>query len=252
MNFAFLYLLVACNTPPTVDGKVVDIWGEPLEGATVLMVGTAEKPLTDHEGRYSFTFAPGTHSLKAGKEGYIQEHTEVTFAEGQTPEGPLFELYQKPSEEGFFAIGTSSYVHLKPQLVHTVGSDFDPVRGLKTMGDAKVSESELKVVFHSDFRYEEVLKLGLELQKLSFIEKRNVSGPLGETEVSINLHTAEKEVEIEIAAMRSPTDYLITVKGELEPGYYAFQTFHMLDSQDQEAFDRLPPELRNVFPFEYK
>ena len=252
MTFALLPLLAACTTPPTIDGKVVDIWGEPLVGATVLMVGQAEKPQTDHEGRYSFTFAPGTHTLKAGKDGYIQAHAEATFTEGEPPAGPLFELYQKPAEEGFFAVGSSGYVHLKPQLVHTVGSDFDPVRGLKTMGDAKVAESDLKVVFHSDFRYEEVLKLGLELHKLTFVEKRNVSGPLGETEVSINLHTAEKQVEIEIAPMRSPTDYLITVKGELEPGYYAFQTFEMLDSKDQEAFDRLPPELRNVFPFEYK
>ena len=106
MNLLALLLLGACTTPPTIDGKVVDIWGEPIEGATVLMVGQGERPLTDHEGRYSFSVKPGEHEIKAGKEGYIQAHTTLDVAaEGDAPAGPVFELYKKPEVAGFLTKG---------------------------------------------------------------------------------------------------------------------------------------------------
>ncbi len=254
MSFLALLVLAGCSEPPTIDGKVVDIWGEPIEGATVLMEGVAERPLTDAEGRYSFPYTPGKHLMKAGKEGYIQEHKEVEVPEGATADipGPTFELYKKPDEPGFYLIATHGYVKLEPQTVHTVGTDFDPIRGLKSTGSAKTDNGKLEVLFHTDLKYEELLKLGLELHQLEFVEKKELSGPLGKQQVDVNLHVAKKEIPLEIVKLRSPTDYLLEPKAELEDGWYAFQTQDLLDNPDQEAFDRIPEQLRQVFPVEYK
>lgn len=254
MHFVALLLLGGCTEAPTIDGKVIDIWGEPVEGATVLMEGVGERPLTDNEGRYSFPYTPGKHVMKAGKDGYIQAHADFDVAEGATGPitGPNFELYEQPKDPGFYVIGTHHYTKLDQQMVHTVGSDFDPLRGLKATGSAKSDHGEFEVLFHTELKYEEILKLGLELHELEFVEKRELSGPLGKQEVDVNLHVSKGEVEIDIEKMRSPTDYLIKSKKPLEPGWYAFQTQDLLDSPDQEAFDRIPEELRQVFPFEYK
>lgn len=254
MHLVALLLLGACTEPPTIDGKVVDIWGEPIAEATVLMEGQGERPVTDNEGRYSFAHVPGKHVMKAGKQGYIQAHADLEVPEAGTDKiaGPTFELYKQPEEAGFYVIGSSGYTKLDQQMVHTVGSDFDPLRGLKATGSAKADHAPLTVLFHTELRYEEILKLGLELHGLEFVEKRELAGPLGKQEVDVNLHVSKGEHAITIEKMRSPTDYLITVKGDLEPGWYAFQTQDLLDSPDQDAFDRIPEELRQVFPFEYK
>ena len=251
MSLLALFLLLGCSAAPTIDGKVVDIWGEPIEGATVLIEGAGERPMTDNEGRYSFSYVAGPQKLKAGKDGYIQAHMETSFAEGDT-EGPTFELYQMPAENGFYLVGPNSYTKLGQQTVETIGTGFDPLRGIKKLGDAKTDRPALNVVFHTELKHEEILRLGLELHKLTFVKERELAGPLGNQQVDVNLYTAEKKVEIEITPMRSPTDYLVTAKGDLEPGSYAFQTQNLLDMEDQEAFDRIPAQMRSVFPFEYK
>ena len=78
-----------------------------------------------------------------------------------------------------------------------------------------------------------------------------LAGPLGKQQVDVNLHVSKKAIEIEIEKMRSPTDYLIKAKADLENGWYAFQTQELLDNPNQEDFDRIPEELRQVYPFEY-
>ncbi|NCG17801.1 MAG: hypothetical protein GWP91_02160 [Rhodobacterales bacterium] len=251
MRLVALLLLGACSASSTVDGKVIDIWGEPIAGATVLMDGVTERPSTNAEGAYSFPSKEGPQKLKAGKEGYIQAEAEVEVATEGNTEGPLFRLYQKPAEAGFFLVGPSEYHKLEPQMVHTVGN-FDPTRGLKSVGDLKTDRESLEIVFHTELKYEEILRLDLELHKLTFVQQKKMDGALGEQEVSVNLYTSDVEIPIEINKTVSRTDYTITPSTKLEPGFYAFQTQELLDTQDQEIFDRIPESLRVVFPLEYK
>lgn len=253
MSVVALLLLSACTEPQKIEGKVVDVWGEPVEGATVLMEGAPSRPVTDKEGRYSFPMSTGKHVMKAGKEGYIQEHAELVVADGaDNVDGPTFHLFLKPTDPGFYVVGANGYTKLEPQMVHTVGSDFDPLRGLKATGNAKADHTPLKVLFHTPLNYEDILKLGLELHELEFVEKRELAGPLGNQQVDVNLHVSKREVPITISKMRSPTDYLIDIGADVESGKFAFQAQELLDSPNQEAFDRIPEELRQVFAFEYK
>ena len=57
----------------------------------------------------------------------------------------------------------------------------------------------------------------------------------------------------EIAELNDdPTVHGILVQLPLPPGISADETQDLLDSPDQEAFDRIPEKLRQVFPFEFK
>ena len=69
-------------------------------------------------------------------------------------------------------------------------------------------------------------------------------------EVKVNLYSSEEHIPVEITPLRSPTDYLITTKEPIEPGYYAFQTQGLVDSQDATVFNQIPEDLRAVHPFE--
>jgi len=247
-----MLLLFACSTPPAIEGKVVDIWGHPVEGATVMMVGQGEKPLTDAEGRYRLPRVDGKHELKAGRKGYIQAHATLDVSADANPSGPVFELYPKPEEPGFFAITSGQYIHLGPETVHSVGNDLRTFRGLKSKGEASVDTEELEVIFHTELTEDEILRLGLQLRKLEYKGEGKVPGPLKPTTVKVGLYTDAGEVPIDITPMKSRTDYMITPKKPLERGVYAFQTQHLLDEHDPARFEQLPEELRKVFPVELR
>ena len=250
---ALILLLAACGTPPSLEGKVVDIWGNPVEGATVMMVGQGEKPLTDAEGRYKLSLIPGKQEIKAGRKGYVQDHAFVEIAEGQVPTGPVFELYPRPEEPGFYAVASGQYVHLGPVMVHSVGNELRTYRGLKNKGDAALAADDFReFIFHTELTEDEILRLGVQLRKLEYKADGEVPGPLRSTPVKVGLYVDVGEVPMDLLPMKSRTDYRIVPKEPLEHGVYAFQTQHILESHDPEGFEMLPDELRVVFPVDLR
>lgn len=244
-----LLLLPACETPtPLIEGKVVDIWGNPIEGATVMVVGGTERPLTDADGRYHIARSTGVLQVKAGRKGYIQDHEEFEVKEGEEVGGPLLQLFPKPDDAGFFVVGTGKYEKLEPSTVYSVGNALQQFRGIKDMGDAVVESEKPRVVFHTDLRHDEIMRLGLELHRLESVSSAQIPGPVGTAKVAVNLYVDKGDYAIEIEPLRSKTDYLITPKDVLPPGVYAFQTQELLTSE-QDRFDSIPDELRVVFPF---
>ena len=61
-----------------VSGIVTDEKGEPLIGASVLVVGTKLGTVTDFEGRYSITLPKDNKQLKFSYVGYVQQTRRVT------------------------------------------------------------------------------------------------------------------------------------------------------------------------------
>jgi hypothetical protein len=244
--------IVACGTPPMLDGKVVDVWGNPIEGATVMMVGQTERPLTDPEGNYHLTPVEGRQQIKAGREGYIQDSAELEIAAGKPPLGPTFQLYPKPSEYGFYVVGPGAYSKLEAAEVVSRGNILRSARGLREVGEAYQEGSRLRVLFHTELKLDEIMRLGLELHKLKYMEKAELTGPIANQTVDVDLWISEREVPVEVKPLRSRTDYLIASNEELQPGYYAFQTQGLLDPKDTDRFNQIPEELRVVFPFEVR
>jgi len=248
-----LALLFGCSTQGAViEGRVQDIWNNPVEGATVMLVGGTERPLTDASGRYEVPRMEGTHLMKAGRMGYIQEHVELVVAAGETPPGPTFTLHPKPDGPGLYLVqrGAGSYHRLTPARVRSVGNALRAYRGIDAVGEALAESASPAVVFHTDLRHDELMRLGLTLHRLDYVRTAMVPSSMGDTEVQINRYIAAEEVDIELRPLRSKTDYLIEISS-LEPGVYAFQTQDMLQ-MDPPAFDAIPDELRVIFPFEVR
>ncbi|MBT8221456.1 MAG: TonB-dependent receptor [Bacteroidia bacterium] len=67
----------------TITGQVLEA-GEPLIGATVVIVGTTNGTTTDIDGNYALMVDPGTYTVEASYIGYGSQLLDVTVAAGQT------------------------------------------------------------------------------------------------------------------------------------------------------------------------
>lgn len=246
-------LLGACTTERRLEGQVVDVWGNPIEGATVVMEGQSERPLTDRYGRFSLPLAAGDHKMKAGREGYIQEHMELEVPEGaaDTPK-PVFKLFPKPVEAGFYVIGAEEYERLEPKPIVQVGGELQAFRGLATVGETEMEGSRIRLLFHTPLKMDQVMRLGLELHKLEFVHQAEMTGPLAKTRVDVNLWTSAGTVPIDIKPLRSRNDYLVETQEPVEPGAYAFDTQGMLTTRSADTFKEIPEPLRVAYPVELR
>ena len=105
--------LLAC-TRMAIDGQVVDVTGEPIEGAMVTAVGTTCMTQTDAEGMFSLTCNPDTYTLTVGYNGYLSEEWEDYDAgEHQRYELGKVVLVKIPSEKGLLRFDSNSYVPME-------------------------------------------------------------------------------------------------------------------------------------------
>lgn len=248
-----LLLLAACETEPDLlEGKVVDVWGNPIEGATVMVVGGNERPMSDADGRYKILRpTSGVLEIKAGRQGFIQDHKEIEVGPLLNSGAPLFELYPKPEVAGFYIVANNKYLKLDSRPVVSVGNALQQFRGIQTLTEASVETERPRIIFHTDLRHDELMRLGLELYRLKQVGEAQIPGPLGSTTVGINLYTSDRAHPIDIEPLRSKTDYLLTPKERLSSGSYVLQTQALLTG-DAAAFEEIPEELRVVFPFEVR
>ena len=245
-----LLLLLACSDTPSVRGRVVDVWNNPIEDAKVLTGN--ESPTTDSHGVFELTkTAPGSVTLKAGKEGYIQE--ELTFdLTAETTTAPTFKLYKKPDQNGFHALTVGDYRTIPPSTVELIGHKNDATYGIEPPDNRIFIEGDkLEIVYKIDLSLPQIKALGLKLKKLSFTEKTTMKSIAGgvETEVPINLFVADKQVPIEIAALNSANHFMLRTTEPLEPGVYALESQNLLQPKDPVAWSRIPAGLRNVYAF---
>jgi hypothetical protein len=245
----FTLFMGACGGNAQLRGQVVDIWGNPIEGATVKMEGHAERPMTNSNGWFNLPDVSGEQKIKAGREGYIEDEIRVTVGKDAAP--PILRLYPRPEKTGFFVVGSNGYEVLQPEPVKALGNEIKAVYGVKTLGDTSVDGDEIKIVYHTELRLDQVMTLEPEFHKLSFKRDAELHGALS-TEVRVNLWVSEKPLETVISPLKSRTDYLITTKTSLESGAYALTTYNLLNPSSDEAFDKIAKPLRLIFPVELR
>ncbi|TVQ93477.1 MAG: TonB-dependent receptor [Bacteroidetes bacterium] len=69
----------------TLRGVVTDrITGETLPGANIIIVGTTQGTVTNIDGEYSLSLAPGTYNISFRFLGYIPETIEINITENET------------------------------------------------------------------------------------------------------------------------------------------------------------------------
>jgi len=253
LTSALLLSLTACSDPPSVDGTVTDLWGRPIEGATVRLEGVSEQVTTDGAGAFHFETTVGEHRVEAGKEGWIKGGTKVSVAEASDATAPVtIELHQEPAAPGFYAINHNKkeYSELESLPIKVVGSEIGAYIGIEDDRDVILRKDKaIKVVFSSTAKATEVSRLGLKLHRLEFVENDTVTGVLGEQQVAVNLWVAKEAVPFDMTGLPSEDDYLIAARAPLEPGTYAFHTEGVLSSRSKDALDRTPEELQVAYPF---
>lgn len=246
--------VAACSGEPTLQGLVVDVWGNPVEGATVVVEGIAERPLTDSAGLFEVPLPPPGHlRLKAGREGYVQDHLDFDIPEDPAQlHRPVIELYPKPEEPGFYVVGISAYERLDSAAVQQVSNPVETVRGVVGSGPAAAIGPSLRVLFHTPLKMDQVMRLNVQLHEITLRNRMDMVGPMGITPIDVNLYASTRRVPIEIRPLRSRHDYLIVGKVDLEPGLYALDTQGLLTATQPEAFNQVPELLRVAYPFELR
>lgn len=250
-----MFWLLACTSTQVVEGKVQDIWGKPIDGATVVVRGVTERYQTDVLGTYRVEVAEDVKvtEVMAGKSGYIKGILEVSPpAEGQPYDKINFKLYPEPETPGFYAVGPQSYIHLKTAHLMMVGTELKHHIGIRETPEASLSIALKEFVFTSTLRPSELSQMDLHLSRLDFISHTNVKGVLGAADVTVNLFVAVEEIPFDLKALPSRDDYLIKLRAPLVSGTYAFHAQNVLNEYDYRKVMDLPKEMQVVFPFEIR
>lgn len=251
---AGLVVLGACSDDPVHKGKVTDRWGKPVAGAVIGFTGSSQQIVSGADGGFAIPVQEKDVTVRIGKPGFIkQTQTLKVSAAGEPPARLLAALYPDPERNGFYAVGSMEYSELASTAIKTVGTELRAFNGLADTGTARVrSNKAAEFVFSSDARRSQLKQLGLQLNKLKFLEEASLPGVLGETPVKLNMWVADATIPFDLTGMETDDDYSIKTREPLEPGMYAFHTQGVLTSVDTAALDKLPSEMRVAFPFEVR
>lgn len=239
-----------CSSPPTLEGRVLDPWQQPVAGVAVALQGLPDPVVTDDKGLFSVPLRAGTLELSATKEGYIKAAHKVEVTDPDNNMVTSVEILPEPKTNGYHLIGPESYIELKPEVVSRLGNELNPFQGIKSSGDVEVAGKKLRLVFHTPLKMDQVARLDIELHKLSFTHQMTVATVGGQEEVDINLWTDGGKVPFERAELGSDDNYLFTLT-EVPSGTYAFTSLNLLDPKN-EAFLQIAEPVRRVHPFTVK
>ena len=249
-------LLTGCTDKPEINLLITDIWGKPIPEASVVQWGVEGMQKTDGGGRLMLQVAePGEVKLQAGTSGYIKDFLTVQVTgDSSDPVSATIRLYPAPEEPGFYGVGDRGYQRLESTPVEQVDTEISRYHGIRDISRSALHRrgEAHTFVYFAILRDWEIRRLGLELTQLRFEESTEVTGLLGPMEIDLNMWVADGEVETDIDGLWAIDNYLITTKGQLEPGAYAFQAQSILNSRSADALNQLPEELRVVYPFEVK
>jgi len=250
-----LLFSAACTSDPEIQLTVVDVWNNPVAGATVIQEGVTENITVDSNGKASVAVKPGQVRLLASAPEHTQDLQISEIVEDVEPTALTFTLYPAPPHPGFYGVGQSEYDELELYKVDTVGSEMSVYHGIKDTPKSimpKGTNAPHRFVFKTDLRKEEISRFNLKLSKLKFVESTVAKAVTGDVEVDLNLWVADTDANFEVKGLTAEDVYLLTTEKALPAGMYAFHAQNILNATSAVALERLPEELRVVYPFEVK
>ncbi len=252
-----LLALAACKPDPRyLTGTVTDVFGTPIPDATVLVEGWDARATTDDKGAFQIeATATGAVRLVAGSEAYVKDFATATVPNTEEAEMPVvdFALWNKPEKPGFYAKGDKELIHLGSSKVTALGSDLSEMHGVRDIPDLEVAQASGDAyLFGSTLRSSEITQLDLKLFTLKFLEETEIKGITGAETVEPKFWIADVEKPFTLRGLYAEDTYVIQPDAALEPGIYAFATQGILLETDPGSLDKIPMEMRVVYPFEIK
>jgi len=252
-----LFALTACKPDPRfLTGTVTDVFGTPIPGAVVLVEGWESRVTTDASGAFQVeATATGAVRLVAGADDFVKDFTTTTVPNTEEAEMPVveFALWDKPENPGFYAKGDKELIHLGVTKVIALGSDLSEMHGVRDIPSLEVMPAKADAfLFGSTLRSSEITQLDLKLFSLKFIEETEVKDITGERKVEPKFWVADVEAPFTLRGLYAEDVYVIEPDAALEPGIYAFATQGILLETDPGSLDKIPAEMRVVYPFEIK
>ena len=254
----FLLLLAAgCSSVEKLNGQVLDVFGQPVGGATIAIKGQTSHLLADNRGNFSLEITRGQSlTLMAGKDGFARDKLEVELPENQDEDLPRanFSLFPEPEEAGFYGLGYRELNALPKSEIHELGSELEVVHGLRDVPDTRLAPTKdpHQFIFRTTLRRDELARLDLKLLRLDFVEKQTLKGVTGPMESTVELWVPQEEIAFELRGMLTKDLYLLTTNENLEAGMYAFEDQGALSSRESGSLLRLSQEMRMAHVFEVR
>lgn len=109
----FLPLIVGCGQM-AIDGRVVDVAGEPLPGAVVTAKGSRCQTTTDAQGDFKLPCDLGTYDIYIGAAGYISEEVKgLDATERKRYDLGKRVLIRMPEVEGLLRFTDTAYLPME-------------------------------------------------------------------------------------------------------------------------------------------
>ncbi len=253
-----LFALSACKDDPRyLTGKVTDVFGQPIEGATILVEGwEGARATSDGAGAYQLEAVnTGVVKLVAGAEGFVKDFGSGAIpvdVEAEIP-GIDFSLWNKPEQPGFYAKGAGELVHLAASKVTATGTDLTELHGVRDIPDFSIAlASADEYLFGSTLRSSEITQLNLKVFSLKFLEGTTIKGITGEEDIETKFWVADVERPFTLRSLYADDTFVIAPDEAFAAGVYAFVSQDILVGTEPGSLDKKPEEMRVVYPFEVK
>jgi hypothetical protein len=159
-------LLLGCGDAQRVSGEVRDVWGQPVQDATVVVEGVPERHYTNGAGAFAIEVDQPVGRVMVGKAGYIKDVTTVALPGEDAGYDPLaFRLYPEPEKPGFYGVGFRSYVPITARRIRVVGTELKHYAGVSDYPEEGLpSGKPATFVFSSTLRASELARMNLHLR----------------------------------------------------------------------------------------
>lgn len=107
-----------------ITGNILDMFGNPVDGATIQIDNTSISSKSNSEGEYSIDYVPGKVKVIFSKPGYSTDTLMVDIYTQTKFPAKSIRLYEIPSERGLWALGENSYIKLSDGKIHFSEKDF--------------------------------------------------------------------------------------------------------------------------------
>ncbi len=107
-----LMILASCGEP-TINGKLLDNFNNPIENAKVEVEGTAFTANTNSKGEYEINFVPGTITLKYTKKNYLDTILKIGVSTKDDFPAQVVRTYKVPNGGDINYIDKDRYIALE-------------------------------------------------------------------------------------------------------------------------------------------